>query len=80
MINEAIEKLERIRSWNVLPVPMRYQPLDVRKKNSYLSPKWTERKIRDVQRYYFRLNYFGGITFSEYEERNNNLELFENLK
>lgn len=77
---EAIEKLERIRSWKVLPVPMRYQPTWSRKKNDFLDLDWTERKMKDVQRYYFRLNYLGGVTFDEYEDRiNGTFNLFTEI-
>lgn len=35
---EAQAKLEEVRSWGVLPTPMRYQPLDATVKNSYTPP------------------------------------------
>lgn len=44
--------------------------------NEFISPHWTERKLRDVMRYYSRLNYLGGVSFNEYEEKNQR-ELFD---
>jgi len=72
----AIEKLELIRSWGALPFPMRYQPLNAKKRNEFILSTWTERKMRDVQRYYSKLNWWGGVTFDEYEDRGGSMELF----
>lgn len=66
---EAMARLELVRSWGVLPNPMRYQPLDARKKNEYVHPSWTERQLADVMRYYSRLVWLGHIPFSEYRGR-----------
>lgn len=63
---EAIAKLETVRSWGLLPNPMRYQPLDAARKNAYVAPGWTERKLRDVMRYYAKTVWYGRMPFSEY--------------
>ncbi len=68
--NDARAKLELIRSWGVLPNPMRLQPLDAVKKNEYRLPEmkhWTEKQLADTMRYYSRLNWLGHIPFSEYK-------------
>lgn len=65
----ARARLELIRSWGILPNPMRYQPLDAKKKNSYVHPQWTERELANTMRYYSRLNWLGHIPFSEYKEK-----------
>lgn len=64
----AVERLETVRELGIRPNPMRYQPLTTGKKNSYVHKAggWTERKLRDVMRYYSNLRYFGSIPFSEY--------------
>jgi hypothetical protein len=65
--SEAQRRLELIRSWGVLPNPMRYQPLDAREKNSYVAPGWTEYELKRMVRYYSRLNYWGnGIPYDEF--------------
>jgi hypothetical protein len=64
---DALERLEAVRSWGHWPIPMRFQPLDAVKKNDYVAPGWTDRKLKDVMRYYSRLQYFPDISFDEYE-------------
>jgi hypothetical protein len=51
---DAIYRLEKIKEWGCLPAPMRFQPLNTKCKNEYISPNWTDSKLKDVQRYYFR--------------------------
>ena len=65
--DSAKARLELIRSWGVLPNPMRYQPLDAKKKNDYVHPNWTERQLANTMRYYSRLNWLGHIPFEEYK-------------
>ncbi len=62
----ARARLELVRSWGVLPNPMRYQTLDAKKKNEYVHPNWTEKKLAATMRYYSRLNWLGHIPFEEY--------------
>lgn len=52
--DDAIYRLEKIKEWGCLPAPMRFQPLDAQTKNEYVHPNWTDKKLQDVQRYYFR--------------------------
>lgn len=70
----AKARLELIRSWGVLPNPMRFQPLDAKKKNGYLSPKWTERKMLNMVLYYSRLNWLGHVPFEAYNSCRHSLE------
>lgn len=65
--DSARARLELIRSWGVLPNPMRYQPLDAKKKNDYVHPNWTEKQLADTMRFYSRLNWLGHIPFGEYK-------------
>ena len=64
---DALYRLEKIRSLGALPNPMRYQPLDAKKKNSYIGQGWTERELMDYMRYYSKLNWLGHIQFKEYQ-------------
>jgi len=61
-------RLELVRSWGVMPNPMRYQPLDTLEKNSYVDPNWTERELLGTMRYYSKLNWLGGFPFEEYNK------------
>jgi len=64
----AQARLELVRSWGIRPNPMRYQPLDTTKKNSYLEPSWTEKKMRKMVEYYSRLRWFESIPYDEFRE------------
>lgn len=63
---DAHYRLEKCREWKVLPNPMRFQPLDAKRKDSYVDPAWTERQLMDTMRYYSKLSWLGGINFEEY--------------
>lgn len=64
---DAIQRLELVRSWGCLPTPQRYQPLGAKIKNSYIAPGWTSRWLADIMRYYSRLNWLGHIPFEKYK-------------
>jgi len=66
-IDDALYRLEKIRELGALPCPMRFQPLNTQRKNSYLAPGWNKKTLADMTRYYFRLNWLGNITFAEYD-------------
>lgn len=76
---DAIYRLETIRGLGSRPNPMRYQPLDVTRRNGYLSPNWTEREMRRVCHYYSRLRWLEHIPFAEYERRLRNERQNETL-
>ena len=65
--DEARYKLEIVRSWGIRPTPMRYQPLDTLKKNSYVHPNWTSLELRRMSRYYSRLRWFEHIPYEDFE-------------
>ncbi len=56
---DAHYRLEKVRSWGLFPNPMRYQPLDTLKKNSYIGPAWTEKELLKTMKYYYRLGWVG---------------------
>lgn len=63
---EAYYKLEKVREWDCLPNPMRYQPLNTMKKNSYVDKSWTDRELKRMTRYYSRLNYWSKVPYKEF--------------
>lgn len=76
--DEAQYKLELVRSWGIRPTPMRYQPLNALKKNSYVAPGWTDLELRRMTRYYSRLRWLEHIPYENFdylklEERQRNL-------
>jgi hypothetical protein len=64
---EALYRLREVQKLGVRPNPMRYQPLDVRERNDYVAPGWTNRKLKDYMRYWSNLRYFGTVPFEEYQ-------------
>lgn len=65
--DEARYKLELVRSWGIWPTPMRYQPLDALRKNSYVAPGWTDLELRRMTRYYSRLRWFEHIPYEDFD-------------
>lgn len=65
--DEAIAKLELVRTWGLRPYPMRYQPTGARRKNDYLAPGWTEYDIRRIVKYYSRLRWYEHIPFDDFD-------------
>ena len=47
---EFFARVKEILHWGVGCYPMRYEPVDILKKNSYISEKWTKKQIDMVQR------------------------------
>lgn len=75
---DAKYRLETVRSWGVMPNPMRYQPLDCMEKNSYIAPNWTSDELKRMMRYYSRLNYLEHIPYEDYQpERTVQTNFFE---
>lgn len=70
---DARYRLEKVRSLGALPNPMRYQPLDAEKRNSYVGENWNEKQLKDYMRYYSQLNRMSGFTFDEYKQNKINI-------
>lgn len=64
--DDALYRLETIKKLGAYPAPMRYQPLNADKRNSYIGPNWTERKLKTFVRYWFRQKWLAHIPFEEY--------------
>lgn len=73
----AQARLELVKSWRVRPVPMRYQPLDIVKKNTYLSPRWTNKAMKKMIAYYMRLIEHEHIPYEDFQDHipNEQMEL-----
>ena len=65
---DALCRLETVRSMDCLPNPMRYQPIDAMVKDAYIAPGWTKKLSRDVMRYYHNLWRVGHIPFEEFRK------------
>ena len=64
---DARHRLELVRSWDIWPQAMRYQPLDAPKRNCYVDPGWTDRELKRMQRYYSRLAWLEHIPYEDFE-------------
>lgn len=63
---DALYRLQEIKKLGIMPNPMRYQPIDTLKKNSYIGEHWTERLLKDYMRYWGRQIYLWNVPFEEY--------------
>ena len=60
-----LNRIQDLIDWGVVSYPMRYEPLEPREKNSYISPYWTEEQLEMVAKARRVLGYGG--TFPPYE-------------
>jgi len=67
--DDALYRLETIKKLGARPAPMRYQPLDAVKRNSYVGSNWTERELKTFVRYWFRQKWLEHVPFEEYKVR-----------
>jgi len=66
---DALYRLDTI--WNKLkswPFPMRYQPLDSKRRNEYVGEHWTNQQLKQYVRYWSNLRHLSGIPFGEYDQ------------
>lgn len=64
---DALHRLELVRSWGIRPNPMRYQPLNAKRKNDYVAPGWTDAELKKMARYYSRLRYTERIPYEDFD-------------
>jgi pyruvate-formate lyase-activating enzyme len=62
---DFFERVKEILSWGAVSYPMRYEPLNALRKNSYISPNWKPEEVEMVQKAR-RVLGFGGA-FPPYE-------------
>ena len=63
---DANYRLEKVRELGALPNPMRYQPIDTLRKNSFVGENWTNDLLVKYMRYYSNLNKVGGLSFNDW--------------
>lgn len=67
---DALYRMQKLRSMGVMPIPMRYQPIKGNKalvKDSYIEDPWTEYEMHRFIRYWFRQNWFNKIPYGEFK-------------
>ena len=63
---DALYRLETIRGLGILPFPMRYQPLDTPKRNSYVGEHWTHSELVRYCRYWANIRFVGKMPFKDF--------------
>lgn len=64
--DNALYRLDKIIELGCFPNPMRYQPLDLLEKNTYLAPGWNETIMRRIMKYYNKTFWLGHIKFEDF--------------
>jgi len=79
---DALYRLELVRSWGVYTSPMRYQPLDAKVKNSYVAPGWTDNELDRMVTYFSNIRYLRGVRYQEYQNKKDNgqIALFSEIE
>lgn len=68
--DDALYRLETVKSLGSRPNPMRFQPVNTKAKNSYIHPDWTDKELNKFMRYWSRLRYLEHIPFAEFDNTN----------
>lgn len=63
---EARYRQETIKARGLTGFPMRYQPLDTLKKNSYVAPQWTKHELKRFCYYWSRQSWLSGVPYDEF--------------
>ena len=67
--DDALYRFQTIKALGIWSNPMRYQPLQAKKRNAYVAPHWTEHELRRYARYWSRQRWLAAIPFKEYTQR-----------
>ncbi len=65
--DDALYRLDLLRKSKVTPIPMRYEPLDSLEKGKFVGPNWTDKELKKIVRYYFRLNWTSKVPYEEFD-------------
>ena len=63
---EAHYRFNTLKAAGIRGFPMRFQPLETLKKDSYVSEQWTDAELRRFCRYWARQNWFSKIPYVEF--------------
>ena len=62
----ALHRVSTLRKLGITGFPMRYQPLDTLKRNSYVAPQWDEHELKRFCYYWSRLSWVSGIPYDDF--------------
>lgn len=66
---DALYRLQKVADLGAWPNPMRYQPLDSKKRNEYIGPNWTDAELKRFMRYWANLRVTRKVPFDEFRNR-----------
>ncbi len=72
--DDALYRLDLVRSWGIRPNPMRYQPLDCVARDEYIAPGWNAKTLKHMMRFYSRLAWLPEVAFEDYVDYEENRE------
>ena len=64
---DALYRLNLLRDMKLRPYPMRYQPLDTLRRNSYVDKSWTETELKKMVRYWSRQIWLEHVPYEDFE-------------
>jgi len=64
---DTLYRFQTLKDMSIWSNPARFQALDALKRNAYVAPAWTERKLRRMMRYWYRQRWLSSVPFDEYE-------------
>lgn len=64
---DALYRLQSIYDRGYSVFPMRYQPLNSKKKNGFVGKKWTDYELNRYMRYWGSRRFFAGIPFADFD-------------
>jgi hypothetical protein len=71
---DALYRLELVRSWGIDSSPMRFQPLDAKAKNEFVGSAWTDHELTRMATYYSNLQYFRSVPYEDFECRKEEIQ------
>lgn len=66
---DALYRLRMVADLGIDPNPMRYNPLDTLRRDSYVDPSWTASELIRYVRYWANLRYFRAVPFEEFQKK-----------
>jgi len=63
---DALYRLQVVAKLGIDPNPMRYNPLDTMRRDSYVGPGWTDRELARYVRYWANLRWFRAVPFENF--------------
>ncbi len=64
---DALYRLRLVKGLGITPNPMRYQPINAKRRNECVAAEWTHKELDRYMSYWQNLRYVGGVPFEEYK-------------